>query len=327
LRLVFPRFFPRSVALFLSLFVIAGSSVAQTYPDKPVKLVVGFAPGGGTDLLARLVGQKLSERIGQPVVVDNRPGANMIVGSDALAKAAPDGYTLGMTAVPTVTNPSLYAKLPFDTNKDFTWITQLTTSSLVLLVNNSVPVNNVQDLLALARKDPGKIAYGSSGAGGSIHLSGVLLEKMGNVSMTHVPYKGNAPALTDLLGGRIAFMFGDIPQVMPYIKEGKVKAIAVTTLKRSPALPDVPTIAESGLPGYEVAVWYGIAGPAGMPRPVVAKLARELKEALQMPGVKDQLATWGVQPVGSTPEECEAFVHKELTRWSGVIKSANIKLD
>ena len=318
----------RIAAGILSLLLVAGGSAfSQTYPDKPIRLIVGFAPGGGTDLLARLVGQKLSERVGQPVIVDNRPGANMIIGQDATAKAAPDGYTLGMAAVPTVTNPSLHSKLPFDTNKDFTWITQLTTASLVLLVNNSVPATSVGELIALARKDPGKITYGSSGSGGSIHLSAVLLEKMANITMVHVPYKGNAPALTDLLAGRISFMFADIPQVSSFIKEGKVKAIAVTTLKRSPALPDVPTIAESGLPGYDVSVWYGICGPAGMPTTVVAKLAREFKEVLQTPAVKDQLLTWGVQPVRTNPEEFESFVGKELGRWSSAIKSANIRLD
>jgi tripartite-type tricarboxylate transporter receptor subunit TctC len=318
----------RATVLSILASSLAGrTAFAQAYPDKPIRLMVGFAPGGGTDLLARLVGQKLSERLGQPVIVENRPGANMILGSDATAKAAPDGYTLGMAAVPSVTNPSLYAKLPFDTARDFTWITQLTTSSLVLLVNNSVPASNVRELVALARKEPGKITYGSSGAGGSIHLSGVLLEKMANVSMTHVAYKGNAPALNDLLAGRLAFMFGDIPQVAAHIGQGKVRAIAVSTARRAPALPDVPTVAESGLAGYDVAVWYGVLGPAGIPKPIVATLAQEFKEALQMPGVKEQLAKWGVQPVGSTPEEFDGFVSKELAKWAGIISSANIRLD
>lgn len=318
--------------VFASVFVIAAAvgpagTLAQPYPAKPIKLIVGFAPGGGTDVLARLVAQRLSERVGQPVTVDNRPGANMIVGSEATAKAAPDGYTLGMAAVPTVSNPSLYSKLPFDTARDFTWITQLTTSSLVLLANNAFPAASVQDVIAMARKDPGSIAYGSSGAGGSIHLSGVLLEKMANVTMTHVAYKGNGPAFTDLLGGRLALMFADIPQVAGAIKEGKVKALAVSTLRRTPGLPDVPTIAESGLAGYDVAVWYGIAGPAGLPRGVVTTLQRELKEVMQMPAVREQLAVWGVQPVASTPEEFEAFIKGELAKWSGTIKAAGIRLD
>ena len=319
----------RCLALFLSLLsgLLGGNATAQTFPEKPIHLVVGFAPGGGTDLLARLVGQKLGDRLGQVVVIDNRPGANMIVGSDAVAKAPPDGYTLGMAATPSVTNPSLYARLPFDTSKDFSWVTQLTTSSLVLLVNNSVPVNSVQDLIALARKESGKIAYGSSGSGGSIHLAGVLLEKMANINMIHVPYKGNAPALTDLIGGRIAFLFGDIPQVASYIKAGTVKAIAVSTLKRSPALPGVPTIAESGLPGYDVAVWYGISAPANTPKAVTAKLAREFKEVLQMPEVKEKLVSWGVQPVGSTPEEFEIFIKNDIVKWASTIKAANILLD
>lgn len=318
----------RTALQTIGLSMLAGSEVAFPQSgDKPIRLIVGFAPGGGTDLLARLIAQRLTERTGKNVIVENRPGANMILGEDATAKATPDGSTLGMAAVPTVTNPSLYSKLPFDTAKDFTWITQLTTSSLVLLVNNSVPANSVQELIALAKKDPGGLNYGSSGPGGSIHLSAVLLEKMAGVSMTHVPYKGNAPALTDLLAGRLSFMFGDIPQVAPYITERKVKAVGVSTLKRSPALPDVPTIAESGLPGYDVAVWYGVCGPAGIPKPLVAKLAGELREVLQVPVVKEQLAKWGVQPVGSTPEEFDAFVRAELAKWSGTIHSANIRLD
>ena len=322
---------PAARALFVLLgacaMLAAPWAQAQSFPAKPIRLIVGFAPGGGTDVLARLVAQRLAERIGQPVVVDNRPGANMIVGSEATAKAAPDGYTLGMAATPTVTNPSLYAKLPFDTTRDFTWITQLTTSSLVLLANPHFAAATVQDVIALARKDPGAIAYGSSGAGGSIHLSGVLLEKMAGITMTHIAYKGNAPAFTDLLGGRLAVMFADIPQVAGAIKEGKVKALAVSTQKRTPGLPDVPTIAESGLPGYDVAVWYGIAGPAGIPRPVVNALYRELKEVMQLQSVRDQLAQWGVQPLATTPEEFEAFIKAELAKWSGTIRSAGIRLD
>ncbi|HYF17279.1 MAG TPA: tripartite tricarboxylate transporter substrate binding protein [Ramlibacter sp.] len=311
----------------LSLPLLPGTALAQAWPDKPLKLVVGFAPGGGTDVLARLVAQHLGQRLGQAVVVDNRPGANMIVGSEAVAKAPPDGLTLGMVAVPTVTNPSLYSKLPFDTTRDFTWITQLTTSSLVLLANKSVPANTIQDVIAMAKKEPGKLAYGSSGAGGSIHLSGVLLEKMAGIQMIHVPYKGNGPAMTDLLGGRLQFMFADIPQVAAQIKEGAVKAIAVSTLRRSAAMPDVPTIAETGLAGYDVAVWYGVCGPAGLPRNVVSTLARELREVVQMPAVREQLGKWGVTPVGSSPEEFEGFIKAELAKWSGTIRSAGIKLD
>jgi tripartite-type tricarboxylate transporter receptor subunit TctC len=305
----------------------SGADAAKNYPNRPIRMIVGFAPGGGTDAIARVVAQELGTRLGQSVVVDNRPGANMIIGSDVVAKAAPDGYTIGVTATPTVTNPSLYSKLPFDTSKDFTWITQLTTSSLVLIANPKVPVKTVQDVIALAKKEPGKLTYGSSGSGGSLHLAGVLFDKIAGVRMTHVPYKGAGPALQDLLGGQIDFIFADIPSVLQLIKDGKVRAIGVTGPKRAPALPDVPSIADEGLNGYDVAVWYGVNGPAGMPKAIVDKLAKELDATLKSPTVTKQLSAWGVTPVGGTPEQSAAFIKSETAKWADTIKSANIHLD
>lgn len=234
----------RTALKFLSLPWFAGacSSVfAGSYPSRPVRLLVGFAPDGGTDQLARLVAQAMTEKVGQSVVVENRPGANMIIASDVTAKAAPDGYTISVAAVPSVTNPSLYKKLPFDVSKDFTWITQLSATPLVLLANKDFPAGTISELIELAKQQPGKLNYGSSGPGGSIHLSAVLIEKMAGISMVHVPYKGIAPALTDLIAGRISLMFAD-PSMVPYVKDGRVKAIAVSSTERMPVLPDVPTI-------------------------------------------------------------------------------------
>ena len=305
----------------------ASGAQAQAYPNKPIKLMVGFPPGGGTDLLARLVAQQLAPKLGQPVVVENRPGANTIIATEATAKSPADGYTLAMAATGNVANPSLYSKLPYDPYRDFTWITQLTEASLVLVAGPNGQANSMKDLIALAKARPGQISYASAGVGSSVHLAGVMLERMAGVQMLHVAYKGSGPALSDLLGGQVSMLFADIPQVMEHIKSGRLKALAVTTTRRSASLPDVPTIAEVGFPGYEVPVWYGVFGPAGMPRDVVDKLARNLKEVLELPAVKEKLSGWGVSPVGSTPAEFDAFIQAQASNWSKVIKGANIKIE
>lgn len=319
----------RFAILALAVLLLSSGTVdawAQSYPTKPIRLLVGASPGGGTDILARLVGQKLSERLGQQVLVDNRPGANMIIATEIVAKAAPDGYTLVMAATPHVTNPSLHAgNLPFDALKDFAWITQLTTASLVLMVNPSVKANSVRELITLAKSKPGQLNFGSAGTGGSPHLAGVLFERMANVEMLHVPYKGLGPAFTDLLGGQLSLIFGDITMVAPHIKSGKLRAVAVTTARRAAALPDVPTIAESGVPGYQVPVWYGIITTAGTPKEVVSKLNRDIRDILQSPEVKEQLSILGAEPVGSTPEEFETFFKGEAAKWAKIIKEANIR--
>jgi tripartite-type tricarboxylate transporter receptor subunit TctC len=302
-----------------------GKAHSAGYPTRPIRLIVGFAPGGGTDQLGRVVAQALSETLKQSVVVENRPGANMIIASEAVAKSAPDGYTLGMAAVPSVTNPSLHSKLPFDTSQDFTWISQLSSTSLVLLANKDLPANTLAEVLELAKRGE-KLNYGSSGPGGSIHLSAVLLEKMSGVKMVHVPYKGIAPAMTDLIAGRVSLMFADTAMV-PYVKDGRVKAIAVSTANRSPALPDVPTIAESGLRGYDVPIWYGLCGPAGMPEDIVETIARASRDIMHSTAVKEKIAIWGQQPVGSSPEEFQKFVAMEMAKWEETVKGANIKLD
>jgi len=304
-----------------------GGTFAQGFPDRPIRLVVSFAAGGGSDVLTRAIGQRLSERLGQPVVVENRPGGNTIIGTEYVARSAPDGYTLGIAATPIAANPSLYANLPYDLGRDFTWITQLSSASLVLLVSNAVPATSLQDLIALARRQPGGLTYGSGGAGGSPHLATVLLERMGGITMVHVPYRGNAPAITDLMTGRLSMLVGDIPQVLPNIRAGQVRAIAVTTQDRSAALPDVPTIAASGLPGYQVSVWYGVFGPANVPANMVSILQAGFRNALNDPALRQQLAEWGVTPVGSTPEEFRAFVMAEAAKWADTVRNANIRLD
>jgi len=304
-----------------------GANAQTSYPDKPIRLLVGFPPGGGTDLLARLVGQELGTRLGQPVIVENRPGANTIIATEATAKSPPDGYTLAMAATGNVANPSLYPKLPYDTRHDFTWISQLTESSLVLLAGPALQVNSVEELIALAKKEPGKITYASAGVGSSVHLAGVMLEHMAGVKMLHVAYNGSGPALGALMGGHVALLFADVPQVMGHIKAGNVKALAVTTKGRAAALPDVPTMAEAGLPGYEVPVWYGMYGPAGMPKDVVNKIAKNLKDVLALPAVTAKLADWGVSPVGSSPAQFDAFIQSESAKWAKVIKDANIKIE
>ncbi len=320
----------RRTAGLMTFFSLMGSSLkafAQSYPSKAIRLVVSFAPGGGTDTLGRLLAQKLSDKVGQPAVVDNRPGASMMIGIDHLAKSPPDGYTLGMAATPTVTNQALYAKVPYDAMNDLTWISLATKGALVLVVNNSVPANSLKELIALAKKDPGALTYASGGTGGSPHLAAAMLEKMANINLLHVPFKGAGLAVTELLAGRISMMFSDPPQFAPLIKAGRVKVIAVSTATRSVALPDVPTIAESGLAGYDVPVWYGILGPAGMPKDIVNSLSRDFKQILALPDVREKLAEWGYDPVGSTPEEFRAFAQGEMGKWTKLIKDANIKLD
>src|SRR5664279_1265564 len=263
---------------------IALGASAQGYPTRPIRLVVPFPAGGTTDILARAVSQKLTEAFGQAVVVDNRPGAAGNIGSDLVAKSTPDGYTLLMGTVGThAINPSLYAKMPYDHIKDFVPVVLVAGVPNVLEVNTSVPVHSVNDLIKLAKDKPGQINFASSGAGTSIHLSGELFKTMAGVDMTHVPYKGSSPALTDLMGGQVQIMFDNLPSSLALIKAGKLRAIAVTSLKRSPALPDVPTISESGVPGFEASSWFGVLAPAGTPAPIVARINSEVNKWLQSP--------------------------------------------
>jgi tripartite-type tricarboxylate transporter receptor subunit TctC len=306
----------------------AACAAAQPYPSKPIRLVVPFPPGGTTDILARDVGQRLTEALGQPVVIDNRPGAAGNIGSDIVAKAAPDGYTLLMCTVSShAINPSLYAKLPYDHIKDFAPVILVARVPNVLEVNPGVPVYSVTDLIKLAKEKPGQINFASSGSGTSIHLSGELFKTMAGVDMVHVPYKGSAPAITDLIAGQVQVMFDNLPSSLQQIKAGRLRAIAVTSAQRSPALPDIPTIGESGLPGFEATSWFGVLAPAGTPPAILSKLNTEIDKWLQSADGKEKLLTQGALPAGGTPDQFSAYIKSETEKWAKVVKLSGAKVD
>lgn len=304
------------------------SQGAASYPSKPVRLVVPFPPGGTTDILARAVAQKLSEAWGQQAIVDNRPGAGGNIGSDLVAKAAPDGYTLLMGTVGThAINPSLYTKMPYDHVKDFAPVILVAGVPNVLVVNPSVPVNSVKDLIAYAKANPDKLNFASSGNGTSIHLSGELFRTMTGVQITHVPYKGSSPALTDLMGGQVQLMFDNLPSSLQFIKAGKLKALAVTSTARSAALPDVPTLAESGLPGFEASSWFGVLAPAGTPPDIVARINGAIGAWLATPEAKDKLMSQGAIAAGGTPDEFAKHIAAETAKWAKVVKASGAHVD
>jgi len=319
--------FLRVAALIFAAATMAGAvSIvhAQTYPDKPIRIIVPYTPGGFNDTLARTVGQKLQEAWGQPVIVDNRPGGGTLIGTEMAAKAAPDGYTLYMVPFAFAVNPSLYKKLPYDSLKDFAPITLAASTPNLLVVNPALPVNSVKEVIALAKSKPGKLNYASTGNGSSNHLSMEKFKMMAGVDITHIPYKGSGPAVTDLMGGQVDLMFDNIPNVLPHVKAGKLKMIAVTSPKRSPHVPDVPTVSESGVPGYEVSVWFGIAAPGGTPKPIITKLNAEIVKILNMPDVKQKFAAQGVDVIGSTPEQFAAYIKEQMEEWGKVVKAAGV---
>lgn len=315
----------------LTLMVVllgAGGTLAQDYPNKPIRLVVPFPPGGPADILARAIGKSLSENWNQRVVVDNRAGAGGILGSDIVAKAAPDGYTLLIGFVGThAINPSLYKSMPYDNIKNFTPVGLVATATIVLVTHPSVQAKSVKELLALAKTKPGNLTFGSPGNGTPQHLAGELFNTMAQVKTTHIPYKGAVPALQDLLGGRISFIFSSMPPALPHMKLGKINALAVTSPKRSPATPELPTVAESGLPGYEVINWYGVLAPAGAPQAIVAKLNAEITRIMNLPDVKERLAGLGSETMTSTPQEFASFIKSETAKWAKVVKFSGARLD
>ena len=310
--------------------VCAACSVAhaaqESYPNRPVRLVSPFPPGGFNDILSRLVGQKLTESWGQQVVVDNRPGANMIIGTALVAKSPPDGYTMVMAAIPHAINPGLY-KLPYDPVKDFTPIVMICSVPNLLVVHPSVPVNSVKELLAYAKANPGKLSFASVGSGSSSHMAGELLKVTAGIDMVHVPYKGAAPALTDLVAGRVGLYIGTTVSVVPHVRSGRRRALGVTSAKRVPSLGDLPTVIEGGLPGFEVSSWYGLLGPAGVPRGIVQKLNAEVKRIVEMPDVRERLLKDGAEPAGSTPEEFATMIRDDVQRWLRVVKATGAKVD
>jgi len=305
----------------------ATSAFAQGYPAKPAKVVVPYPPGGPTDIVARVVSQKLSEQMGQQFIVENRPGAGGNIGAEAVAKSPADGYTLLVATTAHAINPSLFKNLGYNLTKDFAPVSLLTSGPLVIVANPSVPAKNVQELIAMGKAKPGSLNYASSGNGQSTHLSAELFATMAGIKMNHIPYKGSAPALTDVMGGQAALMFDTMLSAMPHVKNGKLKAIAVTSAARSPAAPDVPTVAESGLPGYEAIAWNGLLVPAGTPGDVVAKLNAELKKALDAPDVKDRFSAQGFGAAWNTREAFAKFIQSELDKWAKVVKVSGATLD
>lgn len=301
--------------------------MAQSYPVKPVRIVVPYAPGGGVDIVARAVGQELTKRLGQTILVENRTGAGGNVGSDAVAKAAPDGYTLLMASPANTINPSLYTKMPYDPMRDLVPIALIGSVPTVLIANRSLPVQNVKQLVALAKSQPGAVIYGSGGSGTTEHLAGEMFKSAAGVDMLHVPYKGGAQVMTDLLGGQIALTFVNQLGALPHINAGKVKALAVASVERSAALPQVPTFAESGYPEFRISVWWGIMGPAGMPKELVTQLNREIVAALASPEMKERLQTLSARPIGGTPEQFTKFFADETARWARVVKASGARVD
>jgi tripartite-type tricarboxylate transporter receptor subunit TctC len=298
------------------------------WPSKPLRWIVPFPPGGAMDAIARTLGDKASKTLGQAIVIENKPGAGGNIGADFVAKQPADGYTLMITSIGMATNKPLYGKLSYDPAKDFAPVSLLAVVPNVLVTNSTLPdIRTVPDLIAAARKAPGKLSYASTGNGTSIHLAGEMFTSLAGIDLLHVPYKGSGPAVSDLLGGQVNVMFDSVTSAKPHIASGKLRALGVTTARRSSALPDVPTIAEAGLPGYEVAPWFGVFMPAGTPRPIVDKMHAALTGAMKQPDVQARFQNIGAEPIGSTPEELGAHLARESARWSKLISERGIRLD
>ena len=329
------RMISRRLALAGACAAVAASALAPltasaqaAYPNKPVTIIVPFSAGGTTDILARIVGQALNTELGQSVIIDNRAGAGGNIGGALAAKAKPDGYTLFMGTVGThAINESLYKKMPFNPIKDFAPLTRVANVPNLLVANPNQPFKTVKELIAYAKANPGKVNYGSSGSGSSIHLSGDLFKSMAKVDMVHVPYKGSAPAVTDLLGNQIGIMFDNMPSAVQHVRAGKLVPLAVTTAKRSPELPDVPTIAEAGVPGYEATSWFGMFAVAGTPKPVLDRLHAALAKVLKQSDVQKKIAEQGGEVVVDTPEQFAAFIKTETAKWGKVVKESGATVD
>ncbi|MBN8990976.1 MAG: tripartite tricarboxylate transporter substrate binding protein [Rhizobiales bacterium] len=317
----------RTLAAFAVLLATAGGALAQGWPNRPIRMVVPYTPGGYTDLMARLVGQKISEALGQPVVFENKPGANAIIGTDVVAKAAPDGYTFGTVIAAHAANATLNPKLPYDTQKDFTYVSLMSVAPMIMIAHPSLPANNVQELIALAKAKPGTLNFASSGVGAAAHLTMEMFMSRSGIKMQHVPYKGTAGALQDTIGGQINVMFDVVGPTMPQVRSGHVKALVVTAKDRIPAASEVPTMAEQGVADFVAGSWAGLIAPAGTPKEIVDRISAEAKKALADPAMIAKLADQGIVAVGSTPEEFRAFVAEDIARWAKVIHDAGIKME
>ncbi|MDB5620484.1 tripartite tricarboxylate transporter substrate binding protein [Tardiphaga sp.] len=317
----------RALGAFAIIAASAGGAQAQGWPNRPIRMVVPYTPGGYTDLMARLVSQKMSEALGQPFVIENKPGANAVIGTDAVAKAAPDGYTFGTVIAAHSVNPTLNPKLPYDTMKDFTYVSLTSVAPLILIAHPSLPANNMKELIALAKSKPGQLNFASSGIGSAAHLTMEMLKSREGINLQHIPYKGTSGALQDTVGGQINVMFDVIGPLMSQVTPGNAKAIVVTAKARVPAAANVPTMAEEGVPDFVSGTWSGIIAPAGTPKEIVDRIALEAKKALTDPELKKKLDDQGIVPVGSTPDEYRAFVTEEIARWKKVITDANIKVE
>jgi tripartite-type tricarboxylate transporter receptor subunit TctC len=313
----------------LGLAAAAGGAIAQPFPNKAIKIVIPAAPGGGADIVGRLIGPRLSERLGQPVVMDYRPGAGGITATEFAAKAPADGYTLLMGYIGTLgVYPGLYKTLSYDPPRDFVPVAFLAAIPSILVVHPSVPANSVAELIALAKAKPGTLNYASGGSATAPHLAGELFKSMAAVDMVHVPYKGSGPAMNDMLGGQVSVMFNTMVQTIPYVQSGRLKALAVTGGKRSAALPNVPTVSEAGVPGYEIVGWFGIVAPAGTPKDIVARLNAAILEVLAKPDLKEQLTALGSEPTAiATPEQFGAFMRNEISKWTQVVKDSGMKAE
>ena len=309
------------------LTAVADLAGAQTYPTRPIRAIVPFAPGGATDAVMRMIGPRLGENLGQQVVVENRPGGAATIGMDNVAKSPADGYTLGVANLTFSINPILFRKMPYDSDRDFTLVSHITNVPFVLSVHPSVPVKSVKELIALAKARPGALNYSSSGQASATQMATELFKLLTGTDMVHVPFTGGGPALVSVLSGEVSVYLGSIPALLPHMNSGRLRALGVTTMKRDPAIPDIPTVAEAGVPGYQAAEWQGIVVRAGTPAAIVTRLNQELVKSLRAPDINQRFASVGAQAVGSTPEEFAAHIRRERDTWSKVIKAAGIRIE
>ena len=316
-----------ALAFALGCASAGGAALAQSWPTKSIRMIVPYTPGGYTDYMARTVSQKLSEKLGQTIIIENKPGANSVIGADAVAKAAPDGYTFGTVIAAHAANATLNPKLPFDTMRDFTYVSLMSVAPLIMVAHPSTPVNNVQELIALAKAKPGELNFASSGIGAAAHLTMEMFQSRVGIKMQHVPYRGTSPALQDIIGGRINVMFDTVGSLMPHVRSGALKSIVVTAKERMLAALEVPTMAEAGVPEFVSGTWAGVIAPRGVPKEIVDRISGEIQQILRDPAMREQLAQLGYEAVGSTPEEYEAFMRKEIAQWAKVIKDAGIKAE